>query len=355
MENWMNGPYGNAFRAAQQRAAQDMPDGGAGARQRPNGIGDRLGGAFAGHWRGLFGRAGGGPGMMPHEFDAREVVFPFRAHHGPTVEETWANINFTPRKNPIPGYTFDFDKEEIDVIMLDDDDGEKLAMMDKKLSLVCCNCMAPLRVSQGQRSEKDRVIALSCGHLIDQRCLDELCKPKEEEGKPILEGVIVDTSPPGAESLALDISGPSVRTRGIAPVVDLASSPAGPSSAGYLAPPPRIPAGIQFPPRRVTRSAQALSPSASTDDTGLAFDPDARSGVEQQGNSVAAAGVPLPNTSNNKRKRAPPMVKKKGGRGRKIQEHVWHCPVTTCARPHTSREMGGVWAPKKDEVVTLFV
>ncbi|KAK4686441.1 hypothetical protein P7C73_g3690, partial [Tremellales sp. Uapishka_1] len=47
--------------------------------------------------------------------------------------------------------------------------------------LACLNCDEPLRLSSGYRGAEDRVWALRCGHLLDQRCLNVLSAPQTQE------------------------------------------------------------------------------------------------------------------------------------------------------------------------------
>jgi hypothetical protein len=52
--------------------------------------------------------------------------------------------------------------------------------------LACCACPEPLRIDNATRSPDDRVWALRCGHLLDQRCYKEYSQPAEE--LPVLDG-----------------------------------------------------------------------------------------------------------------------------------------------------------------------
>ncbi|OCF40134.1 hypothetical protein I317_06085 [Kwoniella heveanensis CBS 569] len=101
-----------------------------------------------------------------------------------------------PKYDPPPqGFTRDFetvsdhdhDKQPITI----DDEGNvvkpspkttKLQMDDnrkRKPYLVCTNCPSALLVSSAYKSETnaDRVWALRCGHLVDQKCLEDLSTP----------------------------------------------------------------------------------------------------------------------------------------------------------------------------------
>lgn len=112
-----------------------------------------------------------------------------------SIEEAWAGVQLHSNAKPAKNFTFDFERtiepvrEYIDV---DQSDGKIVAPShlqtkpsvivqdDKQPTLICCGCSSPLRLSQGQLSTDDRLFALACGHLIDQRCLNELKKPQHD-------------------------------------------------------------------------------------------------------------------------------------------------------------------------------
>lgn len=55
--------------------------------------------------------------------------------------------------------------------------------------LACCACPEPLRVSSADRTPDDRVWALRCGHVLDQRCFKHYAEPEagEAESLPVLD------------------------------------------------------------------------------------------------------------------------------------------------------------------------
>ena len=118
-------------------------------------------------------------------------------HMGPSIEDMWKGINYIGhRASPQPGYTFDFDRENneagagpTDVIRLDCDEDEPWTQelgqqvnerRHHKPHLVCAECQAPLRVSEGMRDEDDRVFALRCGHVMDAKCYEKISRPLAE-------------------------------------------------------------------------------------------------------------------------------------------------------------------------------
>lgn len=55
--------------------------------------------------------------------------------------------------------------------------------------LACCACPEPLRVSSADRTPDDRVWALRCGHVLDQRCFKHYAEPEggDVESLPVLD------------------------------------------------------------------------------------------------------------------------------------------------------------------------
>lgn len=95
-----------------------------------------------------------------------------------------------PEYPPDPeGYTSNFG--------LDDEDNNETIEIDQPVSakskpkpfLACVNCVEPLLQSSAYRTPADRVWALRCGHLIDQKCLDKLAIPASGHpaGLPVLD------------------------------------------------------------------------------------------------------------------------------------------------------------------------
>ena len=54
--------------------------------------------------------------------------------------------------------------------------------------LACASCSDPLLLSSAYRTQDDRVWALRCGHMLDEKCLDKLSIPADDEAAnmPIL-------------------------------------------------------------------------------------------------------------------------------------------------------------------------
>lgn len=164
------------------------------------GVVDMLGGVM-GNWglvqemEGMFRGAAGRAGLM-------ERVRMMRAEHfwpgagagaGPAgmanqrrLDDPQTIIAQVPQFDypPLPdGYTFNF---EIDSTIEIDQPASS------KRYLACVYCADPLLLDAGQKSPGDRVWALRCGHLIDQKCLEKLSSPQSEA-----DSVNINRPPPG--------------------------------------------------------------------------------------------------------------------------------------------------------------
>lgn len=93
---------------------------------------------------------------------------------GTNVEEKTANVPTPIYPDPLPGFTNSFDLESLPGPIVVDDNGD----VDKPITFfVCASCEDPLLVSGAYESSADRVWALRCGHLLDQKCLDRSSIP----------------------------------------------------------------------------------------------------------------------------------------------------------------------------------
>ncbi|RSH81687.1 uncharacterized protein EHS24_007870 [Apiotrichum porosum] len=126
---------------------------------------------------GLFGVGVGRVGRAPHNDDVPTIL----AKVVPSV------IPPAPK-----GFTHTWDAEEIDTevngstaIELDGA-GQVVPIKKRQPYLACACCPEPLRVLSAARSDKDRVWALRCGHLVDERCLDTLGSGSDDEDDPPL-------------------------------------------------------------------------------------------------------------------------------------------------------------------------
>lgn len=321
--------------------------------------------------------------VLPPEMIMQEL----RARQEQSVQDSWGGINFVPRQNPLLGFTFDFDKdaaeeEPTEIVRLDFDDDAPIieelkatgsGTLKRTLSggtdkgsngltsLVCASCYLPLRVSQGQRNDGDRVFALRCGHLVDKRCLDEISQPKPEPSQPndvkpgfiklgsgsksrkdgnfVVHGDYGATKTPVASTSALPpIASPSSPS---SPTIPVASSPIAASGSARL-------------PARTTRSSTRMAPApappvdeSSSDDSADTPEFPLRSGRGRpRGGNVRKRKAPPTKASKPIKKLAKPEEKR---------EYKWLCPVVACGREHYSEEIGGVWKPKEGMITQLFV
>jgi len=114
---------------------------------------------------------------------------------------------------PQEGFTANFEIDEPPTPITLDDDGRVIHNPSRKIKkkpyLACANCSEPLLISSAYRAPADRVWALRCGHMIDQRCLDTLSTPKTEA-----ELATVQRHPPGDLPILRDDAIPVKRPRG---------------------------------------------------------------------------------------------------------------------------------------------
>ncbi|KAI5452049.1 hypothetical protein NCC49_000992 [Naganishia albida] len=307
-----------------------------------------------------------------------------------SVQDSWGGINFVPRQNPLLGFTFDFDKdadaeEPTEVVRLDfDDDAPIIEELRAKgsgtlgrtqsgttdkgpdglTSLVCASCYLPLRVSQGQRNEGDRVFALRCGHLVDKRCLDDISQPKPEptaqaedvkpgfiklgsgatsrkDGNFVVHGDYAAGTPVASTSALPRIASPSTPS---SPLIPIPSSPVTVTSSAV--------GGSSRIPARTTRSAARLAAAPAPPVDGSSDD-----SADPFGDFSFRSGRGRPR-GGKKRKAAPSRASKpikKLAKPEEKREYKWLCPVVACGREHYSEEIGGVWKPKDGMITQLFV
>ena len=100
-----------------------------------------------------------------------------------------------PREGFTVGFEIDSTINPPSPIILDDDGRvvrSRISRAKPKPYLACANCTEALLVSSAYRTPSDRVWALRCGHLVDQRCLEVLSAPKTAT-----EDASVRRGPPG--------------------------------------------------------------------------------------------------------------------------------------------------------------
>ncbi|KIM39234.1 hypothetical protein M413DRAFT_447182 [Hebeloma cylindrosporum] len=264
--------------------------------------------------------------------------------------------SYTHPSRPEPGFTFDFTMPDgndttrasffpptskDDPIILDDDEEEVVATSSKddtSLSstsvtkeketsssggqisslLVCAKCLDPLILNAALLSDEapfKRVWALRCGHLIDEKCLNELGTPPTQEEEA---------------SFSVDRKG-----KGKANMM-LPSMPYGESMPEYVVPEPT-------PTIRSRLRSSHLNSSTSSPSTSPS--------------SIMPGHFPIAPTTTfeddhanltKKRRRVSGNNKKS-----KIEEEFeWKCPVASCGLVHVSVKVGGVWGPEKQPEVS---
>ncbi|WVQ79706.1 hypothetical protein IAT38_001806 [Cryptococcus sp. DSM 104549] len=129
----------------------------------------------------LFGRMGDGAGAM--------IGIGVGGPAGRREEDVEAILKTveTPKyDDPAPGFTRNFDVADAQTAaspIVINDEGEVVRSRSrgqkrKRPHLACAQCDDQLLISEAYRSPADRVWALRCGHVVDQKCLDEVMVPK---------------------------------------------------------------------------------------------------------------------------------------------------------------------------------
>jgi hypothetical protein len=82
-----------------------------------------------------------------------------------------------PERMVLPeGYTNDFDIHSNETIEIDQDLKSK---KKKTKKFICCvKCGDPLLLSSVQKSPQDKIWALRCSHMLDQKCLEVISSPQ---------------------------------------------------------------------------------------------------------------------------------------------------------------------------------
>lgn len=129
---------------------------GLGGDHHPAGIADLLMGALP-----MFaGGNGAGPAGIRREDDVQAIIAAVPEFQYPEVPAD---------------FTRDFEVVDKQPIALDDNG--KVIPSTSKPFLACARCGEPLLLSSAYRSPGDRVWVLRCGHMVDQKCLDEISTP----------------------------------------------------------------------------------------------------------------------------------------------------------------------------------
>ncbi|KAF8813491.1 hypothetical protein BYT27DRAFT_7335102 [Phlegmacium glaucopus] len=256
----------------------------------------------------------------------------YRRRQTGTQEKDQYLSSYTHPSQPDPGFTFDFalpTSSTADIynqtrlfpptsinnpIVLDDDDdngngtftaiaGPSTSTSDTgqvTATLVCANCSDSLLINAALHpNENDRrVWGLRCGHIIDEKCLNQLGQP------------------PGA----LDDS--PVSRKGKAKATD-----SGPSYGDTIV--SENPTVLEAIQENSIRSRLRSRPG-STSTTTSSLPPISR---------LLDSTHHLPPW---KRRRVSSKKKKVEG------EFLWRCPVVNCGREHVSIKVDGVWGPEKE-------
>ncbi|KAF9532661.1 hypothetical protein CPB83DRAFT_847148 [Crepidotus variabilis] len=229
--------------------------------------------------------------------------------------------SYTHPDTPEAGFTFDFalPSPEDDgshakffpptsanaPIIIDDDDGNSgpsvTSRQDLSTSsgessslttlLVCARCLDPLPLNEtlGPEDEGRRVWALRCGHMIDQKCLNEIGKP--EDGPELATHADPDDKKGKGKAKAIP---------------DIVVSE-------HL---------LEHPAASIRSRLRSAASSSSSSSTPLAQLPSRPPPTKKRRTTAVIPSIEA--------------------------EFEWKCPVASCHRVHASLMIDGVWSPEKE-------
>ncbi|KAF8954298.1 hypothetical protein BDZ97DRAFT_1908295 [Flammula alnicola] len=267
--------------------------------------------------------------------------------------------SYTHPPQPEPGFTFDFavPSEEEDnnasrgrffpptsihePIILDDDEeegssskpvagpsssgGRESSPGAGKLNalLVCAKCLDPLILNAGldpEEAQYKRIWGLRCGHLIDEKCLNELGQPPEEDEQ--------------APTTTADRKGKGK------------AKAAGHHKATYGDAVPELHAlaVVEADAQNSIRSRlrSRLLPSTLPSQASSSNIPGGAGPSSGSGSVAAAVEMPTQHPPAKKRRVSNKKPKVEG-------EYEWKCPVASCGRVHVSVKIDGIWGPEKEK------
>ncbi len=250
--------------------------------------------------------------------------------------------HYTHPDQPEPGFTFDFAPNSSDddlsrtrhfprtsvnaPIIVDDDDEQSTtepststaaapstlrpseSTKSSKLTtlLVCARCLEPLLLNESLGPDDDgrRVWALRCGHVVDEKCLNEIGQPDDDD----------------AEAESQNPPLPSRKSKGKAKAK---SRPTYSEAVAEV-----IEANNSI--RSRLRSATTAGTSSSA------------SNAVPTSSTAGTAETSSPS-------RAPPPKRRRTTALPKVEaEFEWKCPVPSCGLVHASVKIDGKWGPEKD-------
>ena len=168
-------------------------------------------------------------------------------------------------------------------------------------TLVCANCSDLLLINAALLPDQNdrRVWGLRCGHIIDEKCLNQLGQPPQVDNNP--------PDPKGRGKGKATDSGPSYGDTIVSENQTVLEQVQENSIRSRL----RTRPGPGF-----TSTILPSSPSSSLDLTP---------------------------------KRLPPFKRRRVSNKKKVEaEYSWSCPVANCGRVHMSVKVDGVWGPEKE-------
>ncbi|KAF8151009.1 hypothetical protein B0H34DRAFT_678723 [Crassisporium funariophilum] len=160
--------------------------------------------------------------------------------------------------------------------------------------LVCARCCDPLLLNAGLNPDESdrRVWGLRCGHIIDEKCLNELGQPP-----------------------TVDYSELSGKAKGKA------------------------------------KAVEGLSYDSASDHHQLVLHAQEQNSMRSRLRSRPGVSAPAMATSPENHPGMPPPAKRRrlSSKKSKIEaEYEWRCPVESCQKAHVSVKMAGIWGPEKE-------
>ncbi|KIM85037.1 hypothetical protein PILCRDRAFT_817877 [Piloderma croceum F 1598] len=248
---------------------------------------------------------------------------------------------YTHPGKPAPGFTFDFApssessalSSSTSVIVVDDSPGPSTSASssshndDPNTILVCARCMDALVTGDsmtGAEHIRRKIWALRCGHLLDGKCIEELVKPASLAASTVDTSRVADAKGKGKEVVSTE---PLPLDKGKGRAIERSDSY---DQLDFLSPPvPPESNSIRSRLRPRPHSTASHAPHPPSDPTSVS------QRVTRQ----------LPSQWQQTSRQQ--LVKGKGKGKAKTSlveaENHWRCPVTGCAKVHTSLLVEGKW------------
>ena len=239
------------------------------------------------------------PDFAPNASDEgspRDRRFPATSANAPIIIDDDDEVSMTFAARPLASAAASSSSSSSAIAKMETSESRKLSVL-----LVCARCLDPLLVNEslGPDDNGRRVWALRCGHMIDEKCLNEIGQPEEPEPEVQTPSSVTDRKGKGKAKAKHRASYGEAAVRGVDTTTNSIRSRLRSAAASGAA---------------STFSASAVPSSSHT----------------------PSPARPL------KRRRAAAAV-------RKIEaEFEWRCPVPSCGLVHASVKIDGKWGPEQE-------